>query len=554
MLFFFPSRIFAYEILYDFVVLLFIILFSKKISYLKINGVGLIVFIIVVLRLFLLGDNHSLQWTATASIAISQKIINQEYFNRDISVIAGYYSPKFIFSFILAKTSLFLKLDIINTYYLFKIIIVIFIPIFISYSLYALMIDKEKMLYIESNILRNFVIIFASAGILSRLTKLFYMGWPSFSNYNILNVTTEQSVSILLGFCGLFFLTYVKSKVFLIFFILSTFIHPVVGIGNYLIKVILCLNRKIIFLSLLKKELIFFIFTVCIPFLIIGLIWNENVINTSKFIDIYIVARHPHHYLVSYYFNYFSLIVLLFPLFLFVINIKESKELSFFSIIIFLFLALPILVQFIFIEIIPIKLFAKLGISRIAIFAYLLLFILTTITFQRQISALMNKFVDLVIISKFNKKFSYLYWHKSIYVILPLFVIFLFLKILPMNYVKISNEISLSKKLASLNLDNDKIIQFSNKISDNVTRTSQIRILSKTSVFQDGYFTFNEKFMSKWFDRFEKTNSYNNEEDLICYLKENRVDYYVTGKETNFESIYNNNKFKLISISDFSCN
>ena len=31
----------------------------------------------------------------------SQKIINQEYFNRDISVIAGYYSPKFIFSFIL---------------------------------------------------------------------------------------------------------------------------------------------------------------------------------------------------------------------------------------------------------------------------------------------------------------------------------------------------------------------------------------------------------------------------------------------------------------------
>ena len=142
MLPFCQSQTCSNEILYDFIVLLFIILFSKKISYLKINGVGLIVFIIVVLRLFLLGDNHSLQWTATASIAISQKIINQEYFNRDISVIAGYYSPKFIFSFILAKTSLFLKLDIINTYYLFKIIIVIFIPIFISYSLYTLKIDK----------------------------------------------------------------------------------------------------------------------------------------------------------------------------------------------------------------------------------------------------------------------------------------------------------------------------------------------------------------------------------------------------------------------------
>ena len=93
MLPFCQSQTCSNEILYDFIVLLFIILFSKKISYLKINGVGLIVFIIVVLRLFLLGDNHSLQWTATASIAISQKIINQEYFNRDISVIAGYYSP-----------------------------------------------------------------------------------------------------------------------------------------------------------------------------------------------------------------------------------------------------------------------------------------------------------------------------------------------------------------------------------------------------------------------------------------------------------------------------
>ena len=68
------------------------------------------------------------------------------------------------------------------------------------------------------------------------------------------------------------------------------------------------------------------------------------------------------------------------------------------------------------------------------------------------------------------------------------------------------------------------------------------------------FFTFNEKFVSKWFDRFEKTNSYNNEEDLICYLKENQVDFYVAGKEANFESIYNNNKYKLISISDFSCN
>ena len=186
MLFFCRSRTCAYEILYDFIVLLFIILFSKKISYLKINGVGLIVFIIVVLKLLLLGDNHPLQWPTTTSIAISQKIINQEYFNRDISVIAGYYSPKFIFSFILAKTSLFLKLDIINTYYLFRIIIIIFTPIFISYSLYTLTMDKEKVLYIESNILRNFVIIFASAGILSRVIKLFYMGWPSFNNMTLI--------------------------------------------------------------------------------------------------------------------------------------------------------------------------------------------------------------------------------------------------------------------------------------------------------------------------------------------------------------------------------
>ena len=141
-----------------------------------------------------------------------------------------------------------------------------------------------------------------------------------------------------------------------------------------------------------------------------------------------------------------------------------------------------------------------------------------------------------------------------IYLILPLFVIFLFLKILPINYVKISDEISLSKKIASLNLDNDKIIQFHIGTLGNVNLTTQIRVFSKTSIFQDLFFTFNEKFMSEWFDRFKKIKSYNNEEDLICYLKENLVDYYITDKEANFESIYNNNKFKLISISDFNCN
>ena len=202
MLFFCRSRTCDYEVLYDFVVLLFIILFSKKISYLKINGLVLLVFIIVVLRLLLIDKNHPLLWPGTANILISQKIINQEYFKDDIAIIAGYYSPKYIFSFLLAKTSLFLKLDIIYTYYLLKIIIIIFTPIFISYSLYKLMTDKEKILYIESNILRNFVIIFASAGILSRISKLFYNGWPSLSNYNTMYATTEQSASVLLGFSG----------------------------------------------------------------------------------------------------------------------------------------------------------------------------------------------------------------------------------------------------------------------------------------------------------------------------------------------------------------
>ena len=77
------------EILYDFLILLLIIFFSKKISYLKINGIGLLVFFIVFLKLFLLSENNPLQWPATANIAISQKILNTQNFNNDLSVIAG---------------------------------------------------------------------------------------------------------------------------------------------------------------------------------------------------------------------------------------------------------------------------------------------------------------------------------------------------------------------------------------------------------------------------------------------------------------------------------
>ena len=542
------------DILYDFLILLLIIFFSKKISYLKINGVGLLVFFIVFLKLFLISENNPLQWPATANIAISQKILNTQNFNNDLSVIAGLDSPKYILSFILSKISHFFGIDIIYTYYLLKIVIIIFIPLFISFSLYRLTKDRKKILYIESNILRNFLIIFISVGIFSRLSKLFYNGWVSFLNYNILYVPTEQSTALLLGFCGLFFLIYFRSKVSLIFFTLSTLIHPVIGISIFFIKIILCLDHKIIFKPFLKKELFFFTISVCIPILLIGFIWNENIINASKFIEIYIVERHPHHYLVSYYFNYFSLITLVFILILLVINFKKNKKLLFFSIIIFFSISLPTLIQFAFIEIMPIKFFAKLGVNRFGIFTYMLIFIFTVITFQKNIITLMIKFSNLIIIQSLNKKFTHLNWDKSIYLILPIFFIFLLYKTLPINYVKINDEVSLSKKILSLNSNNDKTIQFSKKIADQLNITTQIRILSKTNVFYDAFFPFNENYILSWFDRYKKINSFTDEKDLICYLKRKKVDFYITGHDINFKSIYDNNKYQLISILDFGCN
>ena len=554
MLQFCQSQVCSNDILYDFLILLLIIFFSKKISYLKINGIGLLVFFIVFLKLLLLSENNPLQWPTTANIAISQKILNTQKFNNDLSVIAGLDSPKYIFSFILSKISQFFGIDVIYTYYLLKIIIIIFIPFFISFSLYKLTTDKKKILYIESNILRNFLIIFISVGIFSRLSKLFYNGWVSFLNYNILYVPTEQSTALLLGFCGLFFLIYFRSKISLIFFTLSTLIHPVIGISNYFIKIILCLDRKIIFKPFLKKELFFFIISVCIPILLIGFIWNENIINVSEFIKIYIVERHPHHYLVSYYFNYFSLITLVFILILLVINFKKNKELLFFSIIIFFSISLPTLIQFIFVEIIPIKLFAKLGVNRFGIFTYMLILIFTVITFQKNITTLMIKFSGFLFIQNLNKKFTYLNWDKSIYLILPIFFIFLLYKTLPINYVKINDEVSLSKKILSLNLNNDKTIQFSKKMTDQLNITTQIRILSKTNVFYDAFFPFNENYILSWFGRYKKINSFTDEKNLICYLKRKKVDFYITGHDINFKSIYDNDKYQLISILDFGCN
>ena len=101
----------------------------------------------------------------------------------------------------------------------------------------------------------------------------------------------------------------------------------------------------------------------------------------ENFIEIYVYERHPHHYLISSFFNIFSFIYILIPIFFYYFaNYLKLSNIKLLSTNIFLFIIICLISQFLATEVLTIDFIVLLGPTRllsISIFLYVYLFIQT---------------------------------------------------------------------------------------------------------------------------------------------------------------------------------
>lgn len=494
-------------------------------------------------------------WTTNSSIILSQKILNQEIFNFDLSVLANYDSPKFLLSLIISKISIFLNIDIFNLYYYLSYLIVVLTSLFIGCSFNVIISNESNFFYIKYNSIKNILIIILSLGLFSRYTSLLGFGWPSFTSFNILYTVSEQSFSLMLGFIGLYFFSLKKEKISIPLYFLSTLIHPVIGLSNYIFKIILNLNTNLNINKLIKIEIFYFVIKVLIPILLITLIWNNTNISTNSFIDIYVKFRHPHHYLPSYYVNLVFYLLNFCLLYLFLFEFKKRKNLSTICLVVFLWISLSTIFQFFFTEIYPVKIFAKLGLSRLNIYSIIFLKLIFILFFQEYLNNFLKKIIQNPFFLKIKILIEKIYIKKIfIFIIIVIFILMNSLILSKDIFLNINEELTLSNKLKNLNNnDKSKIVQFSENINNFINKTTTIRILSEYNIYSDNVFPFNENYILEWYKRRMETVSFKEDEDYMCYLYNNNIDFYVSEKKLNFEPIFFNNKYYLYEISMNYC-
>lgn len=542
------------DLIFDFLIIFIFVLFINFFVNLKLRKLIYFIFFFISLKFLLVSNTLPFIWPGNSSIILSEKILNKELFKSDLSILASYDSPKYLFSYLFSYLSNFLKYDILYLYYYFSYLVVSLTTIFLSVSLKKITSNENKIFYIKHDLVRNFVIIIISLGICSRFSKFLGVGWPSFTNFNILYTLTEQSFSLMLGFAGLLLIVNKKKIISLPFYFFSTLIHPVIGFSNFLINIILNLNINFNFLSLIKKEVLFFLIKVLIPFVAIALIWNHDIVTVDEFIKIYIKYRHPHHYLTTYYVNYIFFVINIFLILLFLIYYKKNKQLTLISIIVFLYFFFSTAFQFIFIEIIPTKIFGKLGISRINIFSQMLIILTLCLAFQNFINNLFNKIIHSYFFKKINKLFEKIIFEKIYIIFMFLCLVFLLFNIFTKDiYLNIKEEFALSNELKKLKNDKKNILQFSESINNNLNLTSTIRLLSNYNVYSDNFFAFNEKYIIEWYDRRILTSSYSENNNLLCHLYENNVNFYISDKKLDVNTIYTNKKYYIYEISNQFC-
>ena len=327
-------------------------------------------------KFILFGHHNIYEWVTTGDLPILLRLIDSNFLVNDFYTNSISESPKIIFGYLI-----FIISNIINYEYsifFLKNIIFLSSPILI----YLILIN---FINLNSNKLFNCLIltgiILFGLDYLSFIFTYVRVGIGSFTSFNDVSA---QSFSHILGLLSI--LLFINNKKF--FWQLSLFsttiIHPLVGIAYFFLLTVYFKNQNYNFnlyqfiLEKLMKHKFNFLICIVIPYMIILITFYDNyLISSEEFVYIYSYLRHPHHYILSSFFNKLSFLYMCFPLGSLLIGvIKKNNNLINTSLITFCFFIFCLLTQYLGTEIYKSKFISSIGPTRflsISFFCYAIL-------------------------------------------------------------------------------------------------------------------------------------------------------------------------------------
>ena len=496
----------------------------------------------------------SLEWTTVSHIPLVQFLINQTFLKNDIYFLGIIDSPNIFFSAIIAFFTIS-GFDIFTVLLAFKLIYIYFGPLlvlifcltilekfnetiefplnlffFIKIFLFFGVLIISNLYYLDrllTILLSNYGIEFSSGSFLSPF------GWEDPLNHRSI---APNTLAFLVGI--IFNIFWLKSKYSLSYLslFLTTMIHPIIGIANFLIGQI----YEIFFYSLkrIKKTLLLFFIGVFLPITFSLIYFGAlNELSSKDFIEIYVNSRHPHHYLLSNLVGWGSLFwicILFFNLIIsFFSRLKSLKLLNFLCL---LFVILSIIFQYLGTEIFYNLSISLLGPSRFTQY----IFMISLLNFVLTVSILIkDKFSNEA--SEKVEKHSKKVISKGKFTIIC-FCIFLFSLnlFIPNNLDKYKKFDDATVQWIKKNTDENSLFFISGE--DNAEYGSifsfNLRIFGKRSVWVDDAFPFNYSYVNEWSRRYEiYKNFYLNKNlyNFICEGLDKDVDYIITSTSNKFK-------------------
>ncbi len=332
----------------------------------------LIILLIVSLLQYLLFVSHTaFEWTTTQDIPLLLRMLDPDYLKNDFYTNAAINAPRHGFRWLIS-VPIILGLDWYKAIYLCKVIVYIIYKPLMFLAMYTVVNGWRPLKGAQKESVKFILFIFVTFELFHLQGGSNLAGWgPVYAN-----VFSPMDLSLIIS---LFYLILINLKsikcqiISVIFLAFSTFIHPVMGMGMFVVKNIFTfplLNTKLY----LTKEIAPFIVGVLLPIILMKINYQvTNILNANEFVEYVIVNRHPHHYLMSSVLGarfVWWMIVLIIPLIAAIIMKNRSLIILSFSVIIsFIF---PVFLQYFGTEIMPQKIIAELGPSRFTCFTSLI--------------------------------------------------------------------------------------------------------------------------------------------------------------------------------------
>ena len=245
------------------------------------------------------------EWSTIVDIPFLLRTLDPNYLTHDFYTNSVINSPKLIYAQFVV---IFIKLGFTwyNALYFLKICFYVFkYPLLFSILIKINSVWNPKMTQTHKERIK-IISLFYVIGFLSFLGGTNLQngpgGWAAIQH---LGIISPMTLSYLFGIAYLHF-KFSTTKTFpIVFLMLSTLIHPAIGICIFIIELIfiLPLYDKI---SDNKPILIEATFGVVVPMIII--FYNyQSFLSSYEYIKLYVYDRHPHHYLMSEVLDYHTL-------------------------------------------------------------------------------------------------------------------------------------------------------------------------------------------------------------------------------------------------------